>query len=102
MTFQTSMDAMTKDAKRWDDTAAILKQAASDCAGMTLRQQDFTFLGGDTHAQYEKARAFMEQYLKDGERETSAASASLIKARDIYEGSDEDAKHKIESAWKWH
>lgn len=102
MTFQTSMDAMTKDAKRWDDTAAMLKAAATDCANMTLRFQDFSFLGGEAHTEYEKARAFMEQYLKDGERETGAAAAALVEARNTYEGTDEDAKKSIESVWKWH
>lgn len=102
MTFQTSMDAMTKDAKRWDDTAAMLKTAVADCKAMTLRAQDFSFAGADVHAEYEKARAYMEGYLGDGQRETSSAAAALKKARDIYEGSDEAAKKGIESAWQWH
>jgi uncharacterized protein YukE len=102
MTFQTSMDAMTKDATRWDDTATMLKAAASDCADMTLRTQDFSFLGGDVHHQYETVRSFMHQYLSDGQRETSEAAGALRKARDIYEGTDEDAKHSIEAAWQWH
>lgn len=102
MTFQTSMDAMTKDAARWDDTAAVLKTAAADCKGMTLRAQDFSFAGGDVHSEYEKARAYMEQFLTDGQSATSGAAAALKKARDIYEGSDEAAKKNIEAAWKWH
>lgn len=102
MTFQTSMQAMSSDSKRWDDTAAMLGTAASDCAAMTLRAQDFSFLGGEVHQQYETVRAFMQQYLNDGHRETSEAAASLRKARDIYEGTDEAAKHSIESAWQWH
>lgn len=101
MTFQSSMHALGNDAKRWDDTAAMLKTATTDCAGMTLRFQDFSFMGGDAHSEYEKVRAFMEQYLSDGHRETSQAAGSLHKTKDIYEGTDEAAKHSIESAWKW-
>lgn len=102
MTFQTSMDAMTKDSHRWDDTAAMLKTASSDCSGMAVRAQDFSFMGGEVHTEYEKVRAFMEQYLRDGWRETAEAAAALRKARDIYEGTDEAAKRSIEAAWKWH
>jgi hypothetical protein len=102
MTFQSSMNALSNDAKRWDDTATMLKTATTDVSAMTLRFQDFSFMGGDAHSEYEKIRAFMEQYLTDGHTETSQAAGSLHKTKDIYEGTDEAAKKSIESAWKWH
>jgi uncharacterized protein YukE len=100
--FKTALNALTKDAKRWDDTADMLKKAKSDCAAMTLRTQDFSFLGGDVYKEYEAARKFMEDYLGDGERATSKAASALRKVRTTYEGSDERAKRNIESAWDWH
>lgn len=102
MTFKSSMHALGSDAKRWDDTATMLKTATTDCAGMTLRSQDFSFMGGEVHTEYEKIRAFMEQYLTDGHTQTSQAASSLHKTKTIYEGTDEAAKKSIESAWKWH
>jgi hypothetical protein len=102
MTFKVSMDALIKDAKCWDDTAAMLQTAGAHCADMTLRAQDFSFLGGDVHQQYEAVRAFMQDYLRDGERETSGAGDALRKVHSTYERSDEAAKHRLESAWEWH
>jgi uncharacterized protein YukE len=99
--FQVAMNALTKDAKRWDDTADMLKTAATDCAAMTLRAQDFSFMGGEVHKEYEAARTFMHDYLSDGQRATSKTASTLRDVRKTYEGSDERAKHNIESAWDW-
>jgi uncharacterized protein YukE len=101
--FKTALDALTKDAKRWDDTADMLKKAKGDCAAMTLRTQDFTFLGGDVYKEYEAARKFMEDYLGDGESATSKAAAALRKVKAAYEGTDQLTKaeiDKIKSDWK--
>ncbi|NBE52157.1 hypothetical protein [Streptomyces boluensis] len=102
MTFKASMDALTADAKRWDDTAAMLQTAGGKCADMTLRAQDFSFLGGDTHEAYEAVREFMKGFLLDGERAASGAGNALIKVRNTYEGSDETAKQNLKEAWEWH
>jgi uncharacterized protein YukE len=102
MTFKASMEALTKDAQRWDDTAEMLQKARADCADMTLRAQDFSFMGGDVHKQYEEVRSFMEDYLRDGERETSGAGDALRKVHNTYEGADEAAKDRLKSAWEWH
>jgi hypothetical protein len=101
MTFKASMEALTKDAKRWDDTAEMLQKARADCADMTLRAQDFSFLGGDVHQQYEEVREFMQDYLRDGERETSGAGDGLRKVHSTYQGSDEAAQQRLKSAWEW-
>jgi hypothetical protein len=102
MTFKASMDALTKDAKRWDDTASMLQRARADCADMTLRAQDFSFMGGDVHKQYEEVRSFVEDYLRDGVRETSGAGDALRKVHSTYQGSDDAAKDRLKSAWEWH
>jgi hypothetical protein len=102
MTFKASMEALTNDAKRWDDTAEMLQTARNNCADMTLRAQDFSFMGGDVHKQYEEVRSFVEDYLRDGVRETSGAGDALRKVHSTYQGSDDAAKDRLKSAWEWH
>lgn len=101
MSFKASMEALQKDAKRWDDTAEMLQTAKSDCAAMTLRAQDFSFMGGEVHKEYEEIRDFMEDYLADGQRATSGAADALRKVHETYQGSDDNAKERLKSSWEW-
>lgn len=103
MSLEVALDALSKDAKRWDDTAEMLKNAASDCAGMQLSHQDFSFMGGDAQKAYEEVRSFMQTYLTDGERETDGAAAALRNVKAAYEGTDQLTKaeiDRIKSDWK--
>ena len=103
MSLEVALDALSKDAKRWDDTAEMLKTAASDCAGMRLTHQDFSFMGGEAQKAYEEVRSFMQTYLSDGERATSGAADALRDVKAAYEGTDQLTKSEIDrikADWK--
>lgn len=102
MTLKTSLDAMTHDAGTWSDTADMLDDCASAAQGLHLSPQAFTFLGGDAHSAYEDLLNWMVAYLSKGADQARGASHALITVRDIYAGTDEAAKKRIESSWQWH
>src|SRR5204863_7418225 len=103
MSLKVALDALSKDAKRWDDSADMLKTAATTCAGLKLDHQDFSFMGGSAQKAYEDVRSFMHTYLSDGQRETSGAASALRNVKAAYEGSDQLTKaeiDKIKADWK--
>ena len=102
MSFQTAMRALSADATRWSATSDMLETASSAAAGMTLRDQDFSFAGGDVAAAYESLRAYAQDYLTTGSKETAGAATALVAVRRAYEGSDDASAQEVRSKWHWH
>jgi len=102
LSFEASIDALTADSRRWDDSADMLATAAKTVGGMRLGPDVFGFAGGNAYEAYESIRSYTEEYLQKGSHETSGAAAALRQVRDTYEGSDEEAKQKFASKWKPH
>lgn len=102
MTLKTSLAAMTHDANTWSDTATMLDGCVKSAQGLHLSPQTFTFLGSDAHSSYEDVLNWMTGYLTKGADQTAKAGKQLAHVRDVFAGTDEAAKQRLQSQWQWH
>jgi hypothetical protein len=101
VTFEVSLNALSSDADKWDETAHTLAQASADASGMVVEATCFSFVGREAHDAYEKARAYIEGFLRDGGTEASGAAAVLREVRAEYENADQRAADRFAKDWKW-
>lgn len=99
MSFETALDALTSDARLWDEISQELGGAARSASGLVLDPSQFSFAGGGVAASYESARARVQALLDGGERETEGAATALLQVRQTYEGTDQAARAELEGVW---
>lgn len=101
MSFQVALEALGTDASRWDDVSAALDGASTSATGLTLTTAQLSWAAevvGLTTT-YEAMRAKTERLLREGATETSTVAEGLRTVSTTYEGSDETARQRLESAW---
>lgn len=101
MSFQVALQALGADAGVWDDVSTALDGATTSASGLTLTTAQLSWAAeviGLTTT-YEAMRAKTERLLGEGATETSTIAEGLRTVKTTYEGSDEGAKARLESAW---
>ncbi len=99
MTVSVALEALTRDAQRWDTVSGELGKAAGAAAGLGLSEQVFSFAGGSVASTYESVRAQVEQMLRGGVTETAGAAAALRQVRTAYESTDEATRTSLQGLW---
>ncbi|MFQ6172657.1 hypothetical protein ACK8HX_13695 [Oryzobacter sp. R7] len=101
MSFRVALEALSADAGVWDEVSTTLDGASTTAAGLGLTTSQLSWAAevvGLT-ATYESMRAKTERLLGEGATQTSTIAEGLRTVKTTYEGSDEAAKQRLESAW---
>lgn len=99
MSVTIALDALSKDAARWDEVSEALGGAAHSAGGLRLDDSAFSFAGGAAASTYESVRSRVESLLRGGESETSGAADALLEVKRAYEGMDRAAAAALNGAW---
>jgi hypothetical protein len=101
MTLQAALDALTSDAKSWDEVSGVLTSSSTTAGGLTVSTYSWPQVISEIPlaATYEKLRAKVETLLSDGGTETGDLAETLRKVRTAYEDTDHTARDRLHGTW---
>jgi hypothetical protein len=89
-----------EDAKRWDDNARVLGQAARSADALEIDALAFgpaAWLG--VPEQYRLVQRMITDRLAEGERRLAEVAEALRTARDVYQREEDANVHRIKGIW---
>ena len=103
MTIQAAMEALTADAKRWDEVSTALSTASGTASGLTLASGAFPRLLGmsdlDLDGLYNRLQSKVQVLLAEGSTETDAIADALIQVRKDFESTDQSVRDALKGVW---
>jgi len=103
MTIQAAMEALTSDAKRWDEVSTALSTASGTASGLALGSSVFPQLLGmsdlDLDGIYTQLQSKVEHLLSEGSTETGAIADALVQVRKDFESTDQSVRDALKGVW---
>ncbi len=102
MTYKVALDALAKDATIWDDTSSTLSSASTSAAGLTLTDDDFSWVGSSTgvSSTYYQLQYRLVALLSDGDRQTTHVADTLRNIKKAYEENEDAAEARYQGQWE--
>ncbi|WP_028659171.1 hypothetical protein [Nocardioides insulae] len=100
MTLAVSLDALSRDAVRWEETAAALTRMRHVLAGLALPTAEFSFAGASPAGAYQDLLDRLDDHLADGVRATEDAATALRAVRATYETTDGAVRERMHEQWR--
>ena len=103
MTIKAAMEALTSDAKRWDEVSTALSTASGTASGLTLGSTAFPQLLGldglDLDGLYNRLQSKVQGLLSEGSTETGAIADALVQVRKDFESTDQSVRDALKGVW---
>ena len=101
MSVEVAIEALEKDAVKWEDSADALSKASSQAATQDLSDYEFSFIGTTVGltSTYAEIQNKVANLCAGGYHEMTAIAAELRAVKTTYEGTDEAAKAKLQGTW---
>lgn len=97
---KVNFEALTKDAKIWDDMGDKLAQASTGIAGIDVYHEAFSFAGQDIAARYAQVHATVVQLLAAGAQKAHAGADVLIAVRDDFDHTEDIHESTYYAMWQ--
>lgn len=102
MSIEVALEALSADAKLWDNASSVLDGAAGYAAVLTLTGADLSNVaaGVGLDTAYEAARARVERLLREGTDELATIATTLRQVRAVYESQDASQRAAYSGLWE--
>ena len=100
MTIALAYEALTKDAKRWDDVGDKLDQTTAVVENLDLGRGAFSFAATGTADYYASLRTRVIELLSEGAKQTHGAAAALRAVRSDFESTEENIQAAVGALWQ--
>ena len=101
-TLKMAIAALNADSKRWAEVSTSLNEAATAADGLDIYPQSFPAMADTAlHPVYVELQTKVADLLVGGTKETHEVAEVLVQVRTILQGSDENAKTRLESTWDY-
>lgn len=102
MTLKVSLDALTSDARQWEQTAGALTRAATASGGLELANHELSWAASSTglEATYAEICRHVTNLLTEGALETDRISVALEGVRRAYEDRESATSAALVAKWQ--
>lgn len=100
MTIAVAAEALTKDAKRWDDIGDALDEATSAAASLHLHRGAFSWAGTVAADTYAILVSQVSSLLTEGSTQTHGAATALRAVRSDWESTEAHIQAEVGSLWQ--
>lgn len=100
MTFAYATEALSADAKLWDDVSDKLTDLKSTVTGLDVYTGAFSFAGTEAAAAYAALQTAVSALLDDGSTITAGAATTLRQIRSDYENTELSIQQSLDGLWE--
>lgn len=96
---KVNFDALTKDAKTWDQVSTDLKTASGAVGAVDISRSAFSFAALDVFDTYAQVRQHVIDLLTAGATEADGGAAALLAIRTTLEANESAAVSEFGGMW---